>query len=259
MRKHIVFILFILILVAFGCTGKEMITKDKTPPAKPVLLPHLGDTGDFPDSVYFNGSWVLLTDDSNGIDAIPDTDGIRLSWIHFLDLDIDLVKIWRFSDFSEPGVIATIPPSQETYTDVKNAKINGDSLYYTYSYFIEVIDKSGNSTLSDTVSYRLLEKQIAHYPANGATVATMDSLNFIYYRSGNVTKFRILLFDDLHNLIWSQNYEGEEQTSYAIRYTGTTAFLPNTTLFWRVDAFEWDSSLNKFIGSESLENTFYVR
>jgi hypothetical protein len=256
MYKYVMFCIGVIVLVTLGCSGKELVTEDKIPPTKPGLIAHLGDTGDYPDSVYYNGAWVLLTDDTNGIDAIPDVDGIRITWDHFLDLDLDYVDIWRFNDFSDPRVIATIPSTQESYTDTKNVTMNGDSLYYRYSYYIEVFDRAGNSTKSDTVSYRLIEKQIPVTPGNGATISTMTGLHFVYGRSGNITKFRVLLFDDFHDLIWSQNVEGEEQTTYSISYTGPV--FTNKTLLWRVDAFEWDSSLNMYIGSESHENTFTV-
>jgi hypothetical protein len=257
MTKYIIIILVVFTLFTFGCSGKDTITKDNIPPTKPGLIPHLGDTGDTPDSVYFHNAWVILSDDTNGVDAVPDVDGIRLTWEHFLDQDLDYVKVWRFSDFSEPRKIAQISASQESFTDTKNVTLNGDSLFYTYSYYIEVFDRSGNSTISDTVSYRIIEKQIAHSPENGATLTTMSGLNFIFDRSGNITKFRVLLFDDFHNLIWSQNIEGEEQTTYTIPYTGPV--FTNKTMLWRVDAFEWDSTLNMYVGSESSEKTFSVQ
>jgi hypothetical protein len=227
------------------------------PPTKPILIPHLGDTGDSPDSSYYNGNWVILTDDTNGIDAVPDIDGIRLRWGNLLDLDLNMIKIWRFDDFSAPRVIASISASQDYFTDAKNQTMNGDSLYYSYSYFIEVFNRAGLSTKSDTVSYRLLEKQIPHSPANGSILTTMTNLNFIFDRSGLNTKFRVLLFDEYHDLIWSTNLQDVAQNTYSIPYTGPV--FTNKTMSWRVDAFEWDSILHMYAGSESYENNFTVQ
>lgn len=257
MGKYVVLLMIVCTLVMLGCSGKEMVTKDKIPPTKPDLVPHLGDPGDSPDSVYYNGTWVPLTDDANGVDAVPDVDGIRIIWNHLLDLDLDLIKVWRFNDYSDPRVIAEIPASQESFTDYKNVTMNGDSLYYTYSYFIEVFDRSGNSTKSDTVSYRLLEKQLPHYPANGEVLSSMVGLNFVFDTSGDLSRYRILLFDEFHELLWSTDIQTEHETTYTIPYTGSV--FHDKTMSWRVDAFEYDGILNMYIGSESRENTFSVQ
>ena len=37
---------FLTILVLFGCTGEESLGVDTQAPNKPMLVPHLGDTGD---------------------------------------------------------------------------------------------------------------------------------------------------------------------------------------------------------------------
>jgi hypothetical protein len=259
MSKYVILVIIAVILFSLGCSGKEMITNDKIPPTKPVLIPHLGDAGNTADSIAY-------TDENNGIDAVPDVDGIRITWDHFLDLDLKDVKIWRYNDFSEPRVIATVPSTQESFTDEKNLTMNGDSLYYRYCYYIEVSDLSGNSTLSDTVAYRILEKQIPVYPPNGAVLANMYGLHFDFNRSGNMTNFRVLLFDDFHQLLWSYDFVGEEQTTYSIPYTGSV--FTNRTLFWRVDAIDLDNNLwdgihnihgSKYIGSESHESTLIIQ
>ncbi|HNW99852.1 MAG TPA: hypothetical protein PLE74_05820 [Candidatus Cloacimonadota bacterium] len=256
MMKYMILVILV-ILVLMGCSGKEMITKDKIPPTKPLLIPHLGDTGDSPDSVYYQDNWVLLTDDSNGIDAVPDVDGIRLSWSHLLDLDLATIKIWRFNDYSTPRVIKEISATEESFTDTKNETMNGDSIYYAYSYFIEVFDQSGNSTKSDTVSYRLLEKQLPHSPANGDVLSTMAGLHFVFDTSNDYSKYRVLLFDEFHNLLWSTDIQTEHEVTYSIPYTGS--MFTNRTLAWRVDALEWDNNLHIYIGSESHEMTFRVQ
>jgi hypothetical protein len=40
----------------------------------------------------------VLTDDNNGIDAVPDGNWIKLSWDPFIDNDLSHLKIYRYSD-----------------------------------------------------------------------------------------------------------------------------------------------------------------
>jgi hypothetical protein len=262
MNKFILAILLAAALFVLSCSGKDMITKDEQSPTKPILIKHLGDTGDIPDSVFYepDNAYVHLTDLTNGIDAVPDVDGIRLTWEHFLDLDLATVKIWRFDDYSDARVISEISASNESYTDDTNGTLDSDSLYILYSYFIEVVDRAGNSTRSDTVSYKLLEKQIPVSPTNGTVLSNMFGLHFVFNTSNEYSSFRVLLFDVDHNLRWYQNIitaPTEHQITYDIPYTGYP--YTNESFSWRVDAFETDYISNIIAGSESNEFAFSVQ
>ncbi len=227
------------------------------PPAKPILIPHLGDTGDSTDSLYFNGAWVVIQDETNGIDAIPEVDGIKISWEPLHDSDLDHIQVYRFNEISAPKMIASISPSQVSFNDMKNVTMSPDSIYFEYSYFIKVFDQMGNSTTSDTVSYRLLDKQMLHSPQNNATLESMNGLSFEFDTSGTSMKYRVLLFDESHELLWSSDILSVSENTYNIYYTGQ--LFTNQTFKWRVDAFDWDSGLNMNIGSESHEYTFTVQ
>lgn len=252
--KKILWLLTACSLVLFACSGKDKLTIDKIPPIRPILIPHLGDWGDEP--VEYNGQTVYLTDENNGIDALPDGNWIRVSWEHFLDTDLDYVKIFRFDEFNPtPVLIDSISSGNEYYSDSRSQL----STHTRFSYFIEVVDNSGNSAISDTVSYSLLSKQIPIAPANGS-YANPSNITFEWQKSGEIDKFRILVLDENRFYIWHRDipvategdfFDTQLPANLLQNYAGEF-------VYWRIDAFRWDSELEFYIGSESYEQTLYL-
>jgi hypothetical protein len=261
--RYLIILCFACFLVLAACSGRDKIATDTTAPFPPILIPHLGDTGDSP--VEYNGQTIVLNEDNNGIDTDPDGDWIKVSWQHFLDTDLNYVKIYRFDDDSNQTVhLTTLVDSvgvgnlQGDYYLDSNNQLSTD---VRYSYFIEVFDNAGNSALSDTVSYALLSKQIPMSPENGST-ADPNSITFEWQRSGFVSKIRVLVFDDTHQYLWHRDidvaFEDDIMTTsmpsnwvQSLHYTGNL-------VYWRVDAFEWDNELQFFAGSESNEQILYL-
>lgn len=253
MRK-LLLLTVVIITVLFACSGKDNLTVDKIPPIRPILIPHLGDWGDGP--VEYNGQIIYLTDENNGIDALPDGNWIRVSWEHFLDTDLDYVRIFRFNEFNlTPVLIDSISSNNEFYSDSRASL----DTHTRYSYFIEIIDNSGNSAISDTVSYALLSKQIPIAPINGSE-ANPSNITFEWQKSGEIDKFRILVLDENRFYMWHRDIPVATEGDFF-----DTA-LPNNLLhnytgnfiYWRIDAFRWDHDLDFFIGSESYEQTLYL-
>lgn len=252
--KKIFWLITICSIVLFACSGKDNLTIDKIPPIRPILIPHLGDWGDEP--VEYNEQTVYLTDENNGIDALPDGNWIRVSWEHFLDTDLDYVKIFRYDEFNPtPVLIDSISSNNEYYPDSRSQL----STHTRFSYFIEIVDNSGNSAISDTVSYSLLSKQIPIAPLNEA-YADPDSIKFEWQKSGEIDKFRILVLDENRFYMWHRDIpvatEGDFfdtllPANLLVNYTGDF-------IYWRIDAFRWDSELEFYIGSESYEQTLYL-
>lgn len=252
--KYYVILCFILLLLC-SCSGKDKLVTDTTPPLKPVLIPHLGDLGD--DPYEYNGQVIyFFNEDHNGIDAVPDGNWIRVSWEHLLDTDLDYVRIFRFDEFNDvPALIDSISSNNDFYVDSRNSI----TTHRRYSYFIEAVDNSGNFTRSDTVSYKLLSKQILISPANDATV-NPNNIKFEWQKSGFVSKFRLLLFDSNYNYIWKYDldvsFEGDFFEAYGP--SNLSQLNPGEFIYWRVDAFDYDSELDFFIGSESNERILYL-
>ncbi len=252
--NKIFWLLTVCSLVLFACSGKDKLTIDKIPPIRPILIPHLGDWGDGP--VEYNGQTVYLTDENNGIDALPDGNWIRVSWEHFLDTDLDYVKIYRFDEFNPtPVLIDSISSNNEYYSDSRSQL----STHTRFYYFIEVVDNSGNSAISDTVSYCLLSKQIPIAPANGS-LANPSNITFEWQKSGEIDKFRILVLDEDRFYLWHRDipvategdfFDTQLPANLLQNYTGDF-------IYWRIDAFRWDSELEFYIGSESYEQIIYL-
>jgi hypothetical protein len=255
--KNMMFILLCCMAILFACSGSDKITVDKIPPLTPVLISHQGDLGDLEENntMYWN-------DENNGIDAVPDGDWLRLSWEHLLDSDLDYIKIFRFDEFNpSPSLIDSIGSNNEYYIDSKAPL----STNRRYSYFIEVVDNAGNTAVSDTVSYSLLSKQIQTFPANEA-FNDSTRITFGWQKSGNVSWFRLLLFrplgdtGDEKEYFWSQDIQVTTEGDFFNVKTPNNLFQDYTDnlLYWRVDAFDWDSELQFNIGSESNERTLYL-
>jgi hypothetical protein len=254
--RYLIALCLACVLILTACSGKDKLTTDTNAPFPPILIPHLGDLGDSP--VDYNGQMITLDEDNNGIDADPDGDWIKVSWQHFLDTDLDYVKIFRFDENEQlPVLVDSIGPGNEYFMD------SGSSLsaYVRYSYYIEVVDNAGNSSVSDTVSYALLSKQLLVSPANGS-YADANNITFSWQRSGFISKIRVLVFDDLHQYLWHRDidvaFEDDIMTTSMPSNWVQSLQYEGNLIYWRVDAFEWDNELQIFAGSESNEQVLYL-
>ncbi len=254
--KKIMFLFFIvLIIIIAGCSGKDESEKDKIPPIPPVLTPHLGDTGDPP--VEYGQQIIVLNEDNNGIDAVPDGDWIRVLWDPFKDTDLSYIKVYRFNDFNpEPAFIDSVSAATHYFLDTDTNIMER----VWYSYFIDLIDLAGNVSRSDTTSYALLPKSILITPADNAVVSPLD-MRFKWRRIGSVGKFRIIFFDENYNYVWHKdittNLENEEFEVIDFPFN-TAQEYAGQSLRWRVDSFEYDADREEYMGSESNERIIHI-
>jgi hypothetical protein len=256
MKKNMLLFFIIAAIILTGCSGKDESEKDKIPPIPPDLIHHLGDTGDPP--VDYEGQSVVLNEDNNGIDAVPDGDWIRVLWAPFKDIDLSHIKVFRFSSFNpDPVFMDSISASAHYYLDTDNNLIER----VWYSYFIDLIDLAGNVSRSDTTSYALLPKSMLISPADNSLVSPYD-MSFQWQRIGSVGKFRIVFFDEYYNYVWHEDITTNLENEYfevldfpvniAQQYAGQS-------LRWRVDSFEYDADKEEYMGSESNERIIHIR
>ncbi len=246
-------ILLLTLFSVFSCAGKQTLEGDKTPPQKPDLIQHLGDAGD--NDVMFEGELITLTDENNGIDAVPESDWFRISWKPLLDSDIDFIRIFRYNDYDVPNPIEVDSLSYNSilthYVDSNWQNYSSSVLNKTWYYFIQVIDTSGNSTISDTVSYSLLPKVSPIYPPRNSIVNGSDNLYFTW-QANEALHYRVLLYNNSHNLIWHDDVYVTETDGDSLKYLGPE--LGNSDYIWRVDSFDGLDA-----GSESGEQNFYIQ
>ena len=243
---------------------------DSIPPTKPNLYPHIGDMGDMEQQgIPLEGvDGNDINDFNNGIDAVHGTqENIRLQWEHLVDNDLDYVNIYRYSFYDSLSLIYP----QSTFLSSDSFIDESLVTFVEYHYFIEVFDFAGNSTLSDTVSYMLLDKAQLVSPIDGGTVNDLNDLVFQWGRAGSgelIDLFRVILYRDNstdnyeeYEHVWSYDqyiYVNENQ-DFEISYRdfGGDVNIPNGQYLWRVDALRYNDANNTYFGSESVEYKLY--
>jgi len=244
---------FCLISIA-SCSGEDEDNIDTRPPTTPKMVPHYGDVGDQP--VQIGEHMVVLPDDNNGIDTVQEGQWIDLRWDPFIDNDLSHMKIYRFSDV-DPDVVELAQITSDTHSYLDQGPLV-ERIWY--SYFIELFDSSGNSAISDTVSYALLAKSNLLSPAHGEIV-NPDSLKFYWYKADDRSGFyRVLVWNEENELIWYNDlYVTVEEDVLQMTFPILSPPIPSgSTLRWRVDYFDWAEDHQMYMGSESNERVFYV-
>lgn len=269
-KRPILCCLSLIMLLAFmltGCSGSEGNMEDKTPPERPVMIPHLGDTGDdesMIDSLFTQYyGYVDLDDDHNGIDAFPGENYIQLAWMP-LDTQVKSIQVYRYSPdgtgSQTPSLVGTLSNDSTPESWLDNTLGSGtvDPTDKTWYYFIKVFDESGNAAVSDTVSYTLKPQPLPISPYSNEVIASSDDLAFNWDTTSGCNLYRVLLFDaDTNECVWHNDWNMEGGLEPMVQYsdTGSPALVVNHNLYWRVDAL---GSAGEALGSESAEIPFRV-
>jgi len=224
-----------------------MIFVDVTPPLRPELIQHLGDTGDIENDslgVVIDTLNYYTTDglENNGIDAIPTPPGserIKIQWKHLLDTDIDYVEFYRFTleDYysgNESTKIDSVSiPNIDEYTD--DFENIASPVYKHWFYFMKAADTSGNWTISDTVCYQIIDSPYLISPDYSEIFSCIYDVTFNWQHDPTVTSYRLLLFDENYNLLWS--YDLVSNQEMPIDYPANAPNLESQVIYWRVDTF----------------------
>jgi hypothetical protein len=268
---HRYFLLLLLLLTA--CSGEDILQKDNTPPIQPQMIQHLGDTGDQIGGVIQN-YYINDEFEFNGIDAVQGEDWIKIQWERVSDEDAALIEIYRFNLSDYNYYVEHIDEYDEDYDfttlidTLENVELRSyiDSspglLGQSWFYYIKVFDEAGNSTKSDTVSYRLVNRPALLYPVTG--VVNLDDLEFAWELDSEFSpsQSRLLLFSENRQLLWVYNPLDFDGTQ--VDYYGD--YIPPQTLIWRVDVIADDLFYNIFgtnyhvySGAESIEYILYLQ
>ncbi len=254
MRPIYFIIMGIIIAMMFSCSGDDPLDQDTDPPFAPTLRPHLGDTGD--PSVVWNGLSVVINENTNGIDTVPEGDFIRVTWEPFVDTDLSHLDVYRFyHGLAEPELIATgISPTTMSYTDTQDIIPNT-----WYSYYTKLFDAAGNSSVSDTVSYAIISKCTPLDPINGAVVSPLGLKLHWANDSTGADSFRILMWREDGTLLHSEDIDLDVPTDiYEYSVPNGLSFTSGERIRWRIDGFlhVFDNEIP--MGSESIEQEFVI-
>jgi len=264
------FVMLIILLLLLGCTGEESLGVDTQAPNKPELVPHLGDTGDggsssVPGANYYNTNNIDF--ENNGIDAIMDGNWIKMQWFRLEDSDIDYLKIFRFSaqDYYSDTlnfvqIIDTVDYEEQIYYVDRTSMTDKN-----YFYFTEAFDNAGNSALSDTTGYKLIDKPYLISPVDNSSYQNIYEVVFEWQQGGSeALQHRLLVFNEDRELIWQNTPLDLED--FIVPYGGPS-IDPGSVLIWRVDAFGGTYSTpnpiegNYYIvdsGAESIERYLFI-
>jgi hypothetical protein len=281
--NQIIFLILLATAILGGCAGTESNDPDNTPPAILSLISHLGDTGDLVSRLdtlnYYKEpfnqfGYAGYDSEYNGIDAVSEDDKIQIQISNVgVDIsDIDYINLYRFSledYYNNPDAGAFFVKTQEfpgssfLITDDFSEGIL--PIGKSWFYFIKSFDAAGNSSVSDTVCYKILEKPILLSPDNDTNFNHLSDILFHWNLddTSDIISYRILLFDYEYNLLWYfEPVDHEDPTEY-FPYTGPDYGTGN--YIWRVDGFGYgdDVTLNEtpyfiFSGTESYERSFSV-
>ena len=239
-------LIFFIVVISYACSYDKAENDDIIPPSKVTMTPHKCDPGD-PECAY--------TDKNNGIDAYPAGGNLTYNWMKIQwddtplqkDGDIHHIEIWRFNEYGDTAFVEQIPfiPDSSTYYD-KFIGYEEPVIQKTWSYFIIPFDEVGNSTNSDTVSYRLIEVPGLQAPINNGTFSVNESIDFSWDGLGYT--YRILFYDTTHSLVYSKNLNVGD-TSFNISEIDFVP-IPGYSYIWRIDAF---FIVSEAVGSESDE------
>lgn len=253
-----VFILLILTLplIFVNCSGKESLGIDTTPPEEVILIPHLGDTG---DDILIND--VPLNDSNNGLDAVPDNYGIRIQWRPVDDLKLDYIKIFRYGDYSPLSAVDSLSRSEVDRMEYLDSGLHHlNPAGQTWYYYVKGYSQHGFYSVSDTVSYGLLQKTtLMSPPANSQICLTDDDLTFQWWRTDDAIQFRLLIFDENNDYIWHHDYYIDEETEDVMTadYMGPD-LTGYDTIIWRVDTMDNFVDEISMSGAESFERHLYL-
>jgi hypothetical protein len=218
MKACIYFLLLsLLIFITFNC-GKNSVSSSVKP-----------------DKVR----WIENSSDSSviekGIDAIPEGDKIHLEWMPDQQDIVAFFHIYRSSIRQGPfSKIISIESATTFYDDPVPSK----NVRYYY-YVLAVSDDGAESTSSDTINYKLVEKA-----QNLNPVGLCDARPVFQWRDPNhVYSYIIRVMDsETKNNIWIYTFQdsnfGDENKSIAYN-TGQAASLDSLIkgkeYQWRID------------------------
>jgi len=251
-----------VMLMLISCAGKDITDNDTTPPKKPHMIEHLGDTG-----VTHSGSGYSTDNffdqsgsEENGTDAYNNgLNSIYISWDILTDTDIDYVEIYRFNLYEQDDTlkIKTMSENNQNYYIDNFDNYETTPIDKNWFYFIKVFDTSENFSVSDTVCYHLIDKPAINYPIGDTQTNDFDNVTFSWNPS-SFTLFYLLIFDSNYNLLKSFRAIDSPDHPYEVNFADLGLSDVSGTLRWQIVGDRGSEikevngkSYTVYIGSES--------
>ena len=258
----------ILVILISSCAGKDTTDVDTTPPEKPHMIKHLGDTGITHSGQNYGLDNFFDEDgfENNGIDAFNGgLNSIQISWDVLTDTDIDYVEIWRFNLYEEDDTlkIHTLSENSQNYYIDSFDDYESTPIDKNWFYFIKVFDTSANFSVSDTVCYHLIDKPVIYSPLGNTQTDNFENITFSWNEASS-TVFHLLVFDEDYNLLKSFSSLDSPENVYEVNFADLDippSSLTNT-LIWQIVGDKGSQirevngvSYQVYLGSESESYT----
>jgi hypothetical protein len=198
-----------------------------------------------------------------GIDAVPESDGIKLQWFSLHDQNLKKYSIYRRK-------------SQETYfkviktIDLETAFPGQDTVFidddpamefyrYTYYYVTGTNRDDLEGLPSDTLRYQLLLKPTTYEP-NGKTINGLPVFYWSFPQTATPDSFILRIeLEYLNRLFYiakyQSNYDSPDQILDLAQDSIPPSFDSGLSYRWRIDSIGPDSSSS---GAESAWKIFYI-
>ena len=181
-----------------------------------------------------------------GIDAVPESDGIFLAWYSLRDPNISRYTIYRmkgetyFQPLRSIDLENASPGKDTTYTD-DNQEAGLDLNVY-YSYFVTATNKNGEEGMPlDTVKYLLIDKPQLIRPNGEFYDPQSDGLpllewKFVDIQDQYILRIENILFEQVHYIgIFQSNYDNDLQITDLNAIENFPPFAPGDYR-WRIDS-----------------------
>jgi hypothetical protein len=236
-------LLSLIIIILYGCKSEE--------PNYPV-----------PDPVVMVAKSPDTSAVEQGIDAVPEYDGIQLQWYRLPERGIESYNIYRKSPDDTYFKRIAAKKIDDTQASGSDTTFLDTSVvvYQDYFYYITATSKDNKEGMpGDTVSYRLLEKALTIYPDGQLNI---EGLPVFQWNTTDKPDLYILRIErDFDNklcfikivqtnyLIEMETYDPGESEADSIEFFSEVIPGSGITYKWRIDCMGDDSPIPS--GSES--------
>ena len=245
MKRYCYYLLIVFVLACDNPQKPELPT-----PAKVVMVPRSNDMAAI----------------ERGIDAVAESNGIKLQWFDLNDRNLKIYSIYRRkTNETYFRVIKTIDletafPGQDTVYIDNDPQLVLNTYNYYYVTGTNKDDLEGPP--SDTLKYKLLEKSQTFMP-NGETIFGLPVFYWSFPATVTPDSFILRIEEEFYNTlyyvaIFQSNYDQPEQTldlSDTSKVSNPPVFNSGQSYRWRIDSIGPDAETS---GAESAWLVFFI-
>ena len=242
MKRYYYYLLIVFVLACDNPQKPELPT-----PAKVVMVPRSNDMAAI----------------ERGIDAVAESNGIKLQWFDLNDRNLKIYSIYRRkTNETYFRIIKTIDletafPGQDTVYIDNDPQLPLNTYNYYYVTGTNKDDLEG--TPSDTLKYKLLEKPNTIKP-NGDIIIGLPVFEWSFPQSIQPDSFILRIEEEFTNTLhyvakFQSNYGDPSETLDLSQVSNPPVFNSGQSYRWRIDSIGPDAETS---GAESAWLVFFI-